>query len=373
MNQTTYNHIKQLIDDSEVFHSNRNTKATFQNFDFNNETILITGAAGTIGSELARHIFACSFKKLILVDIAESPLYNLIKAFENEDDLNKIEFLLLNITEESAVEYLFQTYKPSIIFHAAAYKHVPLMEAHPYEAVKTNIFATKLLADLSVKYAVNKFIFISTDKAVNPISVMGVSKYIAEKYILQLAQKNSTQFSITRFGNIMGSNGSVLPIFKKQIDSGTPLTITSKTMARYFIGKHKACHLILKIATFNKSDDPIFTFNMGEPIKLIDLATYLIDCYSDKKANIEIKITGIRPGEKLDEDIISENEMLITSSDKDILIVKRKDEKIHDEIDLSHLLNITPYQSPQEIKSILFSSSKPKARPPAPAKSSKTL
>ncbi|WP_445738542.1 SDR family NAD(P)-dependent oxidoreductase [Mariniflexile sp.] len=159
MNQTTYNNIKLLIEDSGLFHPNGKTKKTFQNFDFANETILITGAAGSIGSELDKHLLACNYKKLILVDIAESPLYNLIKEFENEDS-NKIECLLLNITEKDSVEYLFKTHKPTLIFHAAAYKHVPLMEAHPYEAVKTNILATKLWADLAVKHAVKKFVFI---------------------------------------------------------------------------------------------------------------------------------------------------------------------------------------------------------------------
>lgn len=354
MTQETYNHIKQLIEDSGVIHLNGSPKKVFQNFDFSEETILITGAAGSIGSELAKHILACDYKKLILVDIAESPLYNLIKAFENED-LTKIACLLLNINEVESVEFLFETYKPTLIFHAAAYKHVPLMEAHPYEAVKTNILATKLLADLAIKYKAKKFIFISTDKAVNPISVMGITKYIAEKYVMQLAQKNNTQFTITRFGNIIGSNGSVLPVLKKQIDYGLPLTITSKTIARYFIDKHKACNLILKIATFNKSEGCVFTFNMGEPIKLIDLANCLISLYANKHDKIAIKITGLRPGEKHDEDIISKDEVLIATTDKDILLVKQKDEKAQKKIDLSNLLNITPYLSPQEIKGALLS------------------
>ncbi|WP_308991924.1 polysaccharide biosynthesis protein [Mariniflexile litorale] len=350
MNQATYNHIKELIEKSGVIHLN--TEQACQNFNFSNETILITGAAGSIGSELAKHILACDYKKLILIDIAESPLYNLIKTFENEA-LNKIDYLLININDVCSVTHLFENYKPTVIFHAAAYKHVPLMEAHPYEAVKTNILATKLLADLAIKYEVNKFILISTDKAVNPISVMGLTKYIAENYIIQLAQKSNTQFVITRFGNIIGSNGSVLPLFKKQIDSGLPLTITSKTIARYFIDKHKACHLILKIAAFNKPDAHIFTFNMGEPIKLIDLAQCFIETYA-KNNTVEIKITGLRPGEKHDEDIIWQNEVLVATTDKDILLVKRKNKKPIKSINLNDLLNITPYLSPQEIKNMLL-------------------
>ncbi|MBP0902456.1 polysaccharide biosynthesis protein [Mariniflexile gromovii] len=352
MTQTTQIHIKQLIENSGVMHSNGNSKQPFEQFDFSNETILITGAAGSIGSELARHILVCDYKKMILIDIAESPLYNLIKEFENEDS-NKIEYLLLNINEIESAEFLFETYKPTLVFHAAAYKHVPLMESHPYEAVKTNILATKLLADLAIKYDVRKFIFISTDKAVNPISVMGMSKHIAENYIKKLAIKSNTQFAITRFGNIIGSSGSVLPLFKKQIDAGLPLTITSKTVARYFIDKHKACNLILKIATFDELEGSLFTFNMGEPVKLMDLAKCLINNYANNNS-VKIKITGLRPGEKHDEDIISEDELLVATPDKDILLVIQKNNKKPKEVDLSSLLNITPYQSPLEIKNILI-------------------
>ncbi|MFI0429157.1 polysaccharide biosynthesis protein [Mariniflexile sp. HMF6888] len=354
MTQDTYNHIKQLIEDSGIIHSNGSSKKVFQSFDFSEETILITGAAGSIGSGLAEHILACDYKKLILIDIAESALYNLIKAFENED-LTKIECLPLSINDVESVEFLFETYKPTLIFHAAAYKHVPLMEAHPYEAVKTNLFATKLLADLAIKYHAKKFIFISTDKAVNPISVMGITKYIAENYIMQHAQKSDTQFIITRFGNIIGSNGSVLPVFKKQIDHGLPLTITSKTIARYFIDKHKACHLILKIATFNKSEGSVFTFNMGKPIKLIDLANCFIDLYASKHEKIAIKITGLRPGEKHTEDLISKNETLVATDHKDILLVKQNKEIPFKNTNWDSLLNITPYLSPQEIKQLLLS------------------
>ncbi|MFG6686995.1 SDR family NAD(P)-dependent oxidoreductase [Mariniflexile sp. HNIBRBA6329] len=354
MNQDTCSDIKQLIVDSGLIHSKEKTEKPFQHFNFENETILITGAAGSIGSELARHLLVCNYKKLILIDIAESPLYNLIKEFENEDS-NKIDCILLNINETDSVEYLFKTNKPTIIFHAAAYKHVPLMENHPYEAVKTNILATKLLADLAIKYEVKKFIFISTDKAVNPINVMGISKHIAENYIIELAEKSETQFSITRFGNIIGSNGSVLPLFIKQIDSGLPLTITSKTITRYFIDKHKACNLILKIATFNKLDENVFTFNMGEPIKLIDLANCLIELYANKHTKTDIKITSLRLGEKHEEDIISKNELLVATSDKDILMVKRKNNKPYKKSDFSNLINITPYQSSETIKNILLS------------------
>jgi FlaA1/EpsC-like NDP-sugar epimerase len=317
------------------------------------DTILITGAAGSIGSELARQLVSSSYKRLILVDIAESPLYSVFKEFEHED-VSKIEFLLLNITEKDSVEYLFETYKPTLIFHAAAYKHVPLMEEHPYEAIKTNILATVLLADLSIKYNVKKFIFISTDKAVNPISVLGMSKNIAENYLTYLSQKNVTDFSITRFGNILGSNGSVLPLFIKQIEAGLPLTITSKTVTRYFINKKKACHLILQIATFNRYRSGIFTFNMGKPIKVIDLAKSLISIYEKHNETIKIKITGLRPGEKLHEAMIWDEEELLPTENKDILLVNNKNKLEYKSLDFNPLINVTPYHSPQDIKAVLL-------------------
>lgn len=351
MNQTTYNHLKQLIEDSGLIRTKPNNNRTVLNIDFSNETILITGAAGSIGSELAKQLVACKFKNLILIDMAESPLYNLIKAFENEN-LSNVSFLLVNINEEEELEYLFETHKPTIVFHAAAYKHVPLMEVHPYEAVKTNILATKRLADLAIKHAVKKFIFISTDKAVNPISVMGITKRIAEKQLLQLAKKSNTVFSIARFGNIIGSNGSVLPLFINQIENGVPLTLTSTTITRYFIGKHKACSLILQLATFNKMDSHIFTFNMGNPIKLKDLADCLLDFYPNE--TVEIKITGLRLGEKEEESMVSNNEFLVPTSNDAIFQVKEKQENNYNELYFSNLKNITPYLSPQEIKHTLL-------------------
>ncbi|MFD0988675.1 SDR family NAD(P)-dependent oxidoreductase [Mariniflexile jejuense] len=351
MNQTTYNHLKELIEDSGLTRSKTTHLKPIQIIDFSNETILITGAAGSIGSELAKQLLACKYKKLILIDIAESPLYNVIKAFENEN-LTNVSFLLINIKEEDELKHLFETHKPTIVFHAAAYKHVPLMEVHPYEAVKTNIIATKSLADLAIKHEVKKFIFISTDKAVNPISVMGMSKRIAENQLLQLAKTSNTLFSIARFGNIIGSNGSVLPIFIKQIESGLPLTLTSPTVTRYFIGKHKACSLILQLATFNKMESHVFTFNMGKPIKLKDLADCLIDFYPNE--TVEIKITGLRLGEKNEESMIANDEFLVPTRNDAIFLVKEKLENKYNNLDLTNLINITPYISPQEIKNTLL-------------------
>ncbi|WP_303317660.1 SDR family NAD(P)-dependent oxidoreductase [Flavivirga abyssicola] len=352
MNKTTSDHIDQLLIDSGLFPTPKKTQRPIKSFDFSDDTILITGAAGSIGSELSKQLLTCSYKKLILVDIAESPLYNLIKDLEFENT-NKIDFLLLNITEQQSIKHLFETYRPTLIFHAAAYKHVPLMEDNPYKAIKLNILGTKLLTDLSIKYHAKKFIFISTDKAVNPVSVMGMSKRIAENYLNNLSNNLNTKFSITRFGNILGSNGSVLPLFKKQIESNTPLTVTDKSVSRYFISKSKACSLILQIATFNNEESNIFTFNMEKPIRIIDLAERLVALYSKINKKIEIRITELRPGEKLHESIVSNSEILVPTINKNILLVKSKNNFEAKNIDFSELESVTLNMSNSEVKSIL--------------------
>ena len=354
MNKATSNNIDQLLIDSGLFPALRKPKKPINNFDFSEETILITGAAGSIGSELSRQLVKSNFKKLILLDISESPLYDLIKDFEFEATDN-IDFIILNITDEESIKRLFKTYKPSLVLHTAAYKHVPLMEDNPYEAVKLNILGTKYLADLSIEYAVKKFVFISTDKAVNPISVMGMSKHIAENYLRYLSTKSDTLFLTTRFGNILGSNGSVLPLFKKQIESGNSITVTNRTVSRYFISKHKAANLILKIAAFNNVESNTFTFNMGEPIKIIHLVERLLLLYKTSEKDVEIKITELRPGEKLHEDIVSNNEILIPTPVKDILLVTKKNNAEIKKIDFTQLLKLYPNTLKTEIKSILNS------------------
>ncbi|WP_052143569.1 SDR family NAD(P)-dependent oxidoreductase [Wocania ichthyoenteri] len=348
MNTSASNHIQQLINDSGLLHLKGNSKKRYPNLDFLNEIILITGAAGSIGSELTKQLLHCNYKNLILVDIAESPLYELQKELEYKT--NNVEFILLNITEKESLDFLFKTYKPTLIFHTAAYKHVPLMESNPYEALKLNIIGTKLLADLSILHDVKKFIFISTDKAVNPINAMGMTKRIAELYLLNLNNEEKTKFIITRFGNIFGSNGSVVPLFINQINAGKPLTVTNKNISRYFICKHKACNLILEITNFENFENSIFTFNMGKPIKIIDLAKTLITFYNE---DINIKITEVRPGEKLHEDIISNDETLVSTKHKDIMHIKSNSDKSTKTLNFDELLNITPYYSPQEIKTIL--------------------
>lgn len=353
MNNSTSHYIEQLLIDSGLLSINSTTtNLPIIKQGFSNDTILITGAAGTIGSELSKQILLGRYKKLILVDIADSPLYNLIKDFEFEDT-SKINFMLLDITDQIALKQLFEVYKPTLVFHAAAYKHVPLLENNPYKAVTNNILATKILADLSETHKVKKFIFISTDKAVSPISIMGMTKQIAENYLNSIARHGSTSFLIARFGNILGSNGSLLPILKKQIESGFPLTITSKDMTRYFITKHKACHLILTLsATFNDKNG-VFTFNMGEPIKIIDLARKLASIYSKENEDYKIKIIGLRSGEKLHENLISKDEKLIPTKHKDIFLVKSNSTPKNNISDINALKAISPYMSHSDIKVLL--------------------
>lgn len=352
MNKDIANHIDDLIYDSGLFPSKNKNQKNKAYFDFSEDIILITGAAGSIGSGLVKQLINCKYKKLILIDNAESRLYELIKELEFED-INSINFVLLDITDEESLKHIFKTFNPSLIFHTAAYKHVPLMEDNPYEAIKLNIFGTKLLADLSKEYKIKKFIFISTDKAVNPISVMGISKRIGENYLNYLNTQSDSLFVTARFGNILGSNGSAVPLFKKQIEFGYPLTITDNAMSRYFISKNKACHLILKVASMQIDNYSLFTFEMGKPIKITDIIERLFLFYDNLEKRPKIKIIGLRPGEKLYEDIISEDEILIPINGSDILAVKQKTYSKPQQIDFTELQNITPNISKTEIKNIL--------------------
>ncbi|UKM63968.2 UDP-N-acetylglucosamine 4,6-dehydratase [Flavobacteriaceae bacterium GSB9] len=350
MNTTTAHQIDQLLIDSGLFQTQQKPTVYKEDFNFENDTILITGAAGTIGSELSKQVINGRFKQLVLVDMAESPLYELVKEFEFKDN---IKFHLLNITDKKSLGFLFETYKPSLVFHAAAYKHVPLMEDHPFEAVKTNIFGTKWLADLSIENQVKKFVFISTDKAVNPVSVMGMTKRIAERYLISLNSRQKTAFFNARFGNILGSNGSVVPLFIKQFENHKPITITRKNISRYFICKRKACNLILKIALFDKINAGSFTFNMGQPIKIEHLIERLAKCFGKDINDIKVIYTGLRPGEKFFEDITTNNEILTQTTESDILFIKEKSHQKITEIDFSTFSQITPFASHTEAKSVL--------------------
>jgi len=320
--------------------------------EYNYQIILITGAAGSIGSEIAKQLLVFNYKKLILIDIAESALYDLQQAFEKQPTKN-IDFVVADVRDKTKMNYIFETYKPTIIFHTAAYKHVPLMESDPYEAIRLNVFGTKLLADLAISYITKKFVFVSSDKAVNPINIMGATKRIAELYLGHLSQNTQqTTFYVTRFGNILRSNGSVIPLFKRQVESGGPLTVTHLDASRYFISIAKASQLILEAASMTYNTIT-YTFNMGKPVKIMDLAKTLIALANKEFTNkIDIEITGLRIGEKLSEDMVSKDEKLTATNHKDILLVTSKTNTVNEiELKIPELLQITPYSSNPDVVS----------------------
>ena len=292
--------------------------------EYENQIILITGAAGSIGSEIARKASNYRYKKLILLDSAESPLYELQQEFIQKGIENFIA-VVADVRDFRRLEQLFQLYKPKIVFHAAAYKHVPLMENNPYEAVSVNVSGTRHAASLSVKYGVNKFVLISTDKAVNPTNVMGATKRIAELYVNCLQGKGNTKFITTRFGNVLGSNGSVIPLFKNQIEAGGPLTVTHKEITRFFMTISEACQLVLEAATMGNGGE-IFVFDMGKSVKIFDLAKNMIILSGLRyPEDIDIKITGLRPGEKIYEELLADGENTRPTYHDKIMIAKTKD------------------------------------------------
>ncbi len=288
------------------------------------QTVLVTGAAGSIGSELCRQIASFKPKKIVMFDWWENGLYQM--GIEFRETYPTIECLLVigNIQDKKRVETIFSQYKPSLIFHAAAFKHVPLMEQHPSEAIKNNILGTKIVADASRKYRIKKFIFVSTDKAADPKNIMGITKSISESLISSYNRETKTKFIAVRFGNVLDSNGSVLPLFRKQISNGGPITITDVRMTRYFMTIPEAAQLILKAATIGKGKE-IFILDMGKPIKIIDLAKNLIllSGFIPNK-DIKIEIVGKRPGEKIHEKLISNKEKLIKTEFKEIMMVENK-------------------------------------------------
>lgn len=303
--------------------------------EYENQIIFITGAAGSIGSELARKVSKYNYKKLILIDSAESSLYNIEQEFNQQGVVNFVA-IIADIRDNNRMEQLFDVYKPKIVFHAAAYKHVPLMESNPYEAVSVNIIGTKNIASLSVKYSVNKFIFVSTDKAVNPTNVMGATKRIAELYVNCLKGKGQTKFITTRFGNVLGSNGSVIPLFKKQIEAGGPITVTHKDITRYFMTISEACQLVLEAATMGNGGE-IFVFDMGKSVKIFDLAMNMITLSGLRfPEDIAIKITGLRPGEKIYEELLADGENTKPTYHEKIMIAKTKN---LDVIDIESKIN----------------------------------
>lgn len=291
--------------------------------EYENEIILVTGAAGSIGSEIARKLTLFNYKKLILLDSAESPLYNLEQEFVQSGYKNFIA-IVADVRDKDRINNIFDKYKPKIVFHAAAYKHVPLMENNPYEALRVNVFGTRNIVNYSIKYGVKKFVLISTDKAVNPTNVMGATKRIAELYVSCLKGKGQTKFITTRFGNVLGSNGSVIPLFKRQIKAGGPLTVTHKDITRYFMTIPEACQLVLEAAAMGNGDE-IFVFDMGDSVKILDLAKNMIVLSGLRyPEDIDIKITGLRPGEKIYEELLADGENTIATYHDKIMIAKTK-------------------------------------------------
>ncbi len=284
--------------------------------------ILVTGAAGSIGSGIVKQLIRFNPLELTLFEQAESPLYELEIELRDLKPKCPINYVIGDIRNLERISNAIKTFEPEIVFHAAAYKHVPLMEENPSESILTNVLGTKILADLSDKYKVKSFVFISTDKAVNPTNVMGASKRIAEMYCQSFNQISKTNFITTRFGNVLGSNGSVIPLFKKQIENGGPLTITHEKINRYFMTISEACQLVLEAGAMGKGGE-IFIFDMGQPVKIIDLAKNMIRLSGlVPEKDIEIKIMGLRPGEKIFEELLANEENTLPTHHKKIMVAK---------------------------------------------------
>ncbi len=291
------------------------------------KVILVTGGAGSIGSELVRQISFTDFDKLIVVDQAESALYDIqqeLKANCHKDTI----FMVGNVRDRQFMDSVFENYRPHIVFHAAAYKHVPLMEQNPYESILTNVWGSKNLADMADKYGVEKFVMVSTDKAVNPTNVMGATKRAAEIYVSALNKNSRTNFIVTRFGNVLGSNGSVIPLFEKQLKRGGPLTVTHQDITRYFMTIPEACQLVQEAAVMGQGGE-IYVFDMGKPVKIMDLAIRMIRLkgynYPD---DIGIEVTGLRPGEKIYEELLADNENTTKTHHEKIMIARVRTEEL---------------------------------------------
>lgn len=292
-------------------------------------TVMITGAAGSIGSEIVRQVASFGAGRVVLVDQAETPMHEMqLEVAKAYPDV-KFELCIADVANRARMEKIFDEFRPVIVYHAAAYKHVPMMERNPSEAAMTNIFGTKILTDLSLKYKVEKFVMISTDKAVNPTNVMGATKRVAEIYVQSLANHlrntvdgNFTKFITTRFGNVLGSNGSVIPLFRKQIEAGGPVTITHRDIIRYFMTIPEACSLVLEAACMGHGGE-IFIFDMGQPVRIYDLAKRMISL-AGMRPGIDIQISeiGLRPGEKLYEELLNNRELTMATHHKKIMIAK---------------------------------------------------
>ena len=286
--------------------------------EIKDKVVLVTGAAGSIGSEICRQAMRYQPRQLVMLDQAESPLYDFQFEMNNTPEFktvhDKMAFVVTNVKDPLRMREVFETYRPQVVFHAAAYKHVPFMEENAYEAVFVNVFGTKLVADLAIEYGVEKFVMISTDKAVNPTNVMGATKRIAEIYTQ--SRQGQTKFITTRFGNVLGSNGSVVPLFRKQIEQGGPITVTDRRITRYFMTIPEACSLVLEAGSIGEGGD-IFVFDMGEKVKIWDLAEKMRKLAH--RPDVEIIETGLRPGEKLYEEVLANEENTIKTENEKIM------------------------------------------------------
>ncbi|MCF6129907.1 polysaccharide biosynthesis protein [Flavobacterium sp. AS60] len=355
-NQLQHFAIEDLLERKPIVLDNNKISAQIKG-----KTVMITGGAGSIGSEIVRQVINFSPYKIIILDQAESPLHSLqLEVSELSNDV-RIRTVLADVKDYHALESVFEKYKPDFVYHAAAYKHVPLMEENPSQAIYTNVIGTKNLADLSSKYLIEKFVLISTDKAVNPSSVMGASKRIAEKYVQSLnyhlinsKKKITTKFITTRFGNVLGSNGSIVPLFTKQIQEGGPITITHPEIIRYFMTIPEACQLVLEAGAMGNGGE-IYIFDMGEPVKIIDLAKKMIRLAGfipDK--DISIKIIGLRPGEKLYEELLNDTSKTLPTHNTKIMIGQDTIDDFEDvKIAVAELIETAQKRSSQEIVTLM--------------------
>ncbi|WP_236901623.1 polysaccharide biosynthesis protein [Empedobacter brevis] len=327
------NQIKQLKIEDLLGRESIKLKNPIINENIKGKKILVTGAAGSIGSEISKQIAIMDFDQLILIDQAESALYDVQQSLKNEiseEKQKRIDYIVSSVKDHNRMRSLFDKYHPQVIFHAAAYKHVPLMEKFPYEAINTNIYGTKIIADLANEFRAEKFVMVSTDKAVNPTNVMGATKRAAEIYVNCINEISKTNYIVTRFGNVLGSNGSVIPLFKRQLENGGPLTVTHPDITRFFMTIPEACQLVLEAAIMGKGGE-IFVFDMGESMKIIDLAKRMIRLSGYKyPEEIDIKIVGLRPGEKIYEELLANDENTVKTHHEKIMIAKVNTHKCKD-------------------------------------------
>jgi FlaA1/EpsC-like NDP-sugar epimerase len=328
--------------------------------ELHGKTIFVTGAAGSIGSEIVRQLIQFDVKQLILIDQAETPMFYMNNELHTNYNLSSVRMVMADVTNVEKMQKCFSLFRPDIVFHAAAYKHVPVMEEHPHEAFRTNVGGTKIMTDLAISYGVKKFVMISSDKAVNPTNVMGATKRLCELYVQSISQDPDmkTQFVTTRFGNVLGSNGSVIPLFKRQLEEGGPLTVTHPEITRYFMTIPEACQLVLEAGFMGKGGE-IYVFDMGEPVKIADLARNMIKL-SGLEPDIDIKIsyTGLRPGEKLYEELLANNENTLPTHNKKIMIAKVASADkafVLNKIDhiLNHLYEFSNYELVKEFRQLV--------------------